>query len=172
MNKYTELISPTTLRIERFLPGPIERVWDYLVDGEKRGQWFASGTMDLYPGGRADFIFDHSKLSPINEPVPTKYADIKPGMVIPAKVVKFDPPHMLVIEWEGVVTFELKTEGEKVRLTLTHEKLKDTFESKVGTMAGWHTHLNILVDLLEGRTPKGFWSVHMPLEDEYAKRIR
>jgi hypothetical protein len=29
------LIEPGTIRFERILPGPIERVWDYLTDSEK-----------------------------------------------------------------------------------------------------------------------------------------
>jgi hypothetical protein len=35
--------------------------------------------------------------------------------------------------------------------------------------AGWHTHLEILADRLEGKEPQGFWKVHMPLEEEYEK---
>ena len=33
---YGELIEPTTLRIQRLLPGPIERIWAYLTDSELR----------------------------------------------------------------------------------------------------------------------------------------
>ena len=32
------LIEPTTLKIERMLPGPIERVWSYLTDNDLRSQ--------------------------------------------------------------------------------------------------------------------------------------
>ncbi len=172
MNNYAEQTAPDTLRIERLLPGPIERVWEYLVNGEKRGKWFASGAMDSQPGGKADFTFDHSKLSPEHDPRPEKYADVKPGMVIPAIVMKFEPPRLLVIDWEGVVTFELQAEGEKVRLTLTHEKLPDDRAKKIGTFAGWHTHLDILVDRLEGNTLKRFWAAHAKWEEEYSDRLK
>ena len=33
---YGELIEPTTLKIQRLLPGPIERIWAYLTDSELR----------------------------------------------------------------------------------------------------------------------------------------
>jgi uncharacterized protein YndB with AHSA1/START domain len=31
---YGEMIEPTTLKIQRLLPGPIERIWAYLTDSE------------------------------------------------------------------------------------------------------------------------------------------
>ena len=42
---YGTLIEPTTLKIQRLLPGPIERVWSYLTESELRRQWLASGQM-------------------------------------------------------------------------------------------------------------------------------
>ena len=47
---YGVLTDPVTLRIERRLPGPIERIWSYLTDGELRRQWLASGDMKLEAG--------------------------------------------------------------------------------------------------------------------------
>ena len=35
---------PGTVRLERLLPGPIERVWAYLTESAKRATWFAAGT--------------------------------------------------------------------------------------------------------------------------------
>ena len=43
MNDYGVLTAPDTLRIERLLPGPIERVWQYLTDSDKRATWLAVG---------------------------------------------------------------------------------------------------------------------------------
>jgi DNA-binding transcriptional ArsR family regulator len=37
---------PNTFRIERILPGPIERAWAYLTEPEKRRKWFVGGPMD------------------------------------------------------------------------------------------------------------------------------
>ena len=38
------LIEPGTLRMERTLPAPIERVWAYFVEPDKRAAWLAGGT--------------------------------------------------------------------------------------------------------------------------------
>ena len=36
LDAYGVLTEPQTLKIERLLPGPIERVWAYLTDSELR----------------------------------------------------------------------------------------------------------------------------------------
>ncbi len=35
--------APGEVRLLRLLPGPIERVWDFIIDPEKRARWFAGG---------------------------------------------------------------------------------------------------------------------------------
>ena len=51
MNGYPEVLSPSEIRFQRLLPGPVETVWSYLTDEKKRGEWLASGPMDLRVGG-------------------------------------------------------------------------------------------------------------------------
>jgi hypothetical protein len=41
----------------------------------------------------------------------------------------------------------------------------------VGNGAGWHAHTDILLDLLIGREPRGFWTDHTALQSEYEKRF-
>ena len=41
------LIKPSTIRFERLLPGPVERVWAYLTESKKRATWLAAGEFDL-----------------------------------------------------------------------------------------------------------------------------
>ncbi|MEM6525091.1 MAG: SRPBCC family protein [Bacteroidota bacterium] len=171
MNNYGELINPTTLKFVRLLPGPIERVWEYLTDDHKRALWFAGGSTDLTPGGDMKLVFSNSQLSSPPDPTPEKYKDYGDGYVSQAKILRCEAPRLLKISWEGVVTFELEEIENKVKLTLIHEKLQDDNETRVGTLAGWHTHLDILFDKLNDKAPEGFWSVHMPLEDEYRLRI-
>ena len=36
------------VRFERLLPGPIERVWAYLTESDKRSLWLASGAMPRF----------------------------------------------------------------------------------------------------------------------------
>jgi uncharacterized protein YndB with AHSA1/START domain len=44
-------VKPSTVRIERLLPGPVERVWAYLTESTKRATWLAAGEFDLRVGG-------------------------------------------------------------------------------------------------------------------------
>ena len=37
-DEYGVALEDRTVRLERLLPGPIERVWTYLTDPEKRGK--------------------------------------------------------------------------------------------------------------------------------------
>lgn len=175
---YGKMVETETIRFERLLPGPIERVWEYLTDSEKRGKWLASGKMERHVGGTVELIFNHKNLSPEADPIPDKYKDMDEVSTMQGTVTKYDPPHTLSYTWgeeagyDSEVTFELANEEDRVRLVLTHRKIGDDIEQLMGIAAGWHTHLNILSDCLEGVDPKGFWSVHMPLEEEYARRLK
>ena len=148
MEKYGKLIDKTTLQFERILPGTPEHIWEYLVDGEKRALWFAGGPTELIPNGKMDLLFKNSKFSKVPDPAPEKYKEYADGFKSSATILEFKEPHRLVIDWEGgLVTFTLEELNEgKVKLTLTHERLQDSNEYRVGTLAGWHTHLDILHD--------------------------
>ncbi|HKZ72525.1 MAG TPA: SRPBCC family protein [Steroidobacteraceae bacterium] len=175
MNDYGVVTDPTTLRLERLLPGPIERVWSYLTDPEKRGKWLASGPMELRVGGRVEHTFDNSHLTNVHEPTPEKYKQYERVTFI-GRVTRFEPPHVLSYTWaeswgsDSEVTFELTPRGDQVFLALTHRRLVDR-AAMVNVAGGWHTHLGILADLLNGRDSPGFWSTHAKLEAEYEKRI-
>lgn len=170
--RHGERLDANTLRFVRLLPGPIERVWSFLVDGDKRGRWLASGPLEPRVGGAVTLRFRHADLSPVVEPVPEKFAEHACGAEGTERVLAFEPPHRLVISWapDSEVTFELVAAGEKVRLTLTHRRLVAR-EMMLSVAGGWHAHLGILVDLLEGRTPKPFWSTHARLETEYDRLL-
>ena len=172
MDKYGKLIGDHTLQFVRLLPGPIERVWEYLTDGEKRALWFAGGPMDTKAGGKVEYQFNHDRLSPEEEVYPEKYENLKDGMTSMADVITYDAPTLLVIGWEGgEVTFKLEEQGDQVKLTLTHSNLKTDRDARIGTFAGWHTHLDILVDRLSGKDPKAFWKAHSAMEEEYVNMI-
>lgn len=177
-DSYGEMIETETIRFERLLPGPIERVWDYLTDSDKRGKWLASGKMDSRVGGTVELIFKHDNLSKHPDPIPDKYKDFGEVSTMQGTITNYDPPHLLSYTWgeasgtDSEVTFELTEEADKVRLVLTHRKIGDDPEQLIGIAAGWHTHLNILTNRLEGVEPKGFWSVHMAFEEEYKHRLK
>jgi hypothetical protein len=63
------------------------------------------------------------------------------------------------------VTFELAPVNDQVRLTVTHRKLKPA--DIAGTSGGWHTHLDVLADRLDGHLPQPFWPVFSHLLARY-----
>jgi hypothetical protein len=67
------------------------------------------------------------------------------------------------------VTYELEAVDGKVRLVLTHRKLSSLNEI-LSVSGGWHTHLDVLEDVLAGREPEAFWKSHSPIEAEYERR--
>ncbi|MGN6092926.1 MAG: SRPBCC domain-containing protein, partial [Luteibacter jiangsuensis] len=60
---YGTLVEQTTLRIQRVLPGPIERVWAYLTDSDLRRQWLASGEMEMKAGTPFEFCWRNDELT-------------------------------------------------------------------------------------------------------------
>jgi hypothetical protein len=68
------------------------------------------------------------------------------------------------------VRFELSPHGGQVRLVVTHSRLTER-EGMLSVAAGWHTHLDILRDRMDGRPPQGMWRTHTRLEAEYARRL-
>jgi len=171
MDDYGKLIGSDTLVFQRLLPGTVEQVWEYLVDPEKRKLWFAGGSSYLDSGVDSQLVFNNEQLSEEHDPTPEKYSEFGEGFVSEAKVIRIEPPYLLEIEWEGTVKFELIQVNENVKLTLTHSRHKEDREAKIGTLAGWHAHLNIFRLILNGQQVPGFWKTHDKLEQEYSKRV-
>ena len=177
MENYGKFTGPETIRFERLLPGPIERVWAYLTESEKRGQWLAAGTMELKIGGSVELHFNHNNLTPHEDPIPEKYKQHEEGSTMQGQITQLDPPHLLSYTWgedagfDSEVTFELIPKDDKVLLILTHRRLGDDREMLKGIGAGWHTHLGILIDKLHNRTPKPFWDEHTKMEDKYEQLV-
>ena len=172
MSEYGVLIEPRTLRIERLLPGPAERLWAWLTEPEKRAMWLAGGPMELRVGGCAELQFRHADLSAERTP-PEKFAKMEGGHTLKCRITGCDPPRLLSYTWGedwGEVTFELTPRGKDVLLVVTHRRLGDR-GSIASVSAGWHAHLAILGDRLNAREPQGFWSTYMRLEAEYERRL-
>ena len=170
---YGVVTGPGTLRLERMLPGPIERVWAYLTEPEKREKWFAAGEMEPREGGRFEPVFHNSKLSAHNEPTPERFQKYE-GSSFESRILRYDPPRLLSYTWGGKadseVSFELTPEGSNVLLVVTHSRLP-TRKDMLSVSSGWHAHLGILNALLEGREPGPFWSEIERLGAEYEQRI-
>jgi uncharacterized protein YndB with AHSA1/START domain len=171
MSEYGTVFEPASVRFERLLPGPIERVWSYLTDPELRGTWFASGPLEPRVGGTVKLTFRHSQLAPPGEKAPEKHAGAE-GHTTIGRITQWDPPQRLAFLWdESEVVFELAPKGDEVLLTLTHRKLPNRDELR-SVSSGWHTHLAVLGERLRGEPLRPFWPRIEKLEREYAERIR
>jgi uncharacterized protein YndB with AHSA1/START domain len=168
---YGELIEPATLKIERVLPGPIERIWSYLVDSEMRRKWLASGTMEPKVGKPFELTWRNDEL---NDPPSRRPEGFGKEHSMKSHIVTFDPPHRLVFTWgegeRGEVSFELKQQDKDVLLTLIHRRIPDR-TSMLNVSAGWHMHLDILVSRASGTEPSPFWDGWTRLKAEYEKRL-
>jgi uncharacterized protein YndB with AHSA1/START domain len=174
-DQYGKFNSPTELRIVRILPGPIERVWDYLTDPDKRSRWFCGGALEQRAGGKVVFHMVHKNLAP-NEKPPANYAKVQdPGVSFDGRVLRCEPPRLLAYTFgsdDSEVTFELKPEGDQVVLTLTHRVRGAEEQGELANYgAGWHTHFAHLVALLEGAPRPAFWAAHAKLLPEYEKLL-
>lgn len=175
MSEYGVVLESGAVRFERLLPGPIERVWAYLTEGDKRATWFAGGDFDLRPGGEAKLLFKHSQIT--GEAPPERYREMNEnGIWGTERIMRCEPPHLLAFTWgaqnepDSEVTFELAETGDKVRLVLTHRQIASAVSMR-NFSSGWHIHLGILEDILASQPKRGFWSEFDRLEAEYGKRI-
>ena len=173
---YGVITEAGAIRFERLLPGPIERVWEYLVDPEKRRLWLAAGPMDLRPGGNMELVWNNSELARPDETVPERYASHAGEHRMKGHVLRVEPPRLLAHSWDegdggdSEVVYELEERGDMVLLTLTNRRLP-TRAALVGVAGGWHTHLEMLAARLEGREGPRFWDLVDRVEREYEERI-
>jgi uncharacterized protein YndB with AHSA1/START domain len=179
MDRFGKLVNPHTVVFERLLPGPIERVFDFLWNEDKRRLWLTSGAMPTTPGAKFEMRWKHSEYSP-NKSVPPermKETDEK-GHTGTFTLLAYEPPHRLAYTFgesrlpagqASEVEFVLKPEGDQVRLILTHSKVPDR-DYALNISGGWHSHLDVLEYQLRNETPPGFWDVWRPIEGVYEKR--
>ncbi len=169
MDGFGVLIEPATLKIERLLPGPIERVWAYLTESDKRRLWLASGEMEMAVGSPVELVWRNDELT---DPPGRRPPQFSEEMRMDSRIMELDPPRRLAIAWgtSSDVTFDLAPKGTDVLLTVVHRRLPDRATTlMVG--AGWHMHLDILAALMRGTTPDPYWDGWSRLKDEYEKRV-
>jgi uncharacterized protein YndB with AHSA1/START domain len=170
MNHPVTMIEPGTVKLERLLPGPLERVWAYITESDKRAQWLAAGEFDLRIGGQVRLEFDNARLP--NDP-DLSAEDVKRGKGSFAGVItRLEPMRLLAHTWpwDGAkteVSYELTPRGKDVLLVIVHRQLEGR-ELQAGVMGGWDVHTGILEDILKGATPRPFWTTHDRIEKEYA----
>lgn len=174
-SKYGQKIDESTVRFERILPGPVERVWQYLVDGRKRAEWLCAGDVPEKVGEVTEMHFHNASLSTEADiERPEKYRDMPEKISFAGRVTECVPRSRIAHTWEfegeeSEVVYELEDLGDTVRLVLTHRRLAGS-EDLLSVSGGWHTHLEVLEAVLEERDLPPFWSRQVALENEYRER--
>jgi uncharacterized protein YndB with AHSA1/START domain len=168
-NDYGVFTEPTTLVIERTLPGPIERVWKYLTDSELRRKWLAAGDMEMKSGSTFKLTWRNDELT---NPPGQRPDGFGAEHSMESRLLECDPPHRLVFTWndDGDVAFDLAEQGDEVHLTVTHRRLT-TPRGRFMVGAGWHMHLDVLRARLKGTEPVTFWDGWAKLRAEYEARL-
>lgn len=166
---YGTLTEPATLTIQRLLPGPIERVWDYLTKSDLRRTWLAAGDMEMRVGGAFEFVWRNAELS---DPPGERPASFPEEHRMKGTITELAAPHHLAISWgsTGGVVFDLEKKGDDVLLTLVHARVPDR-STLLNVSAGWHAHLDVLATRLGGRQPASFWDTWQRLKADYDRRL-
>jgi uncharacterized protein YndB with AHSA1/START domain len=169
LDPYGSLVEPTTLKIQRLLPGPIERVWSYLTESDLRRQWLAAGRMQAEQGTGFEFVWRNDELT---DPPGKRPEGFPEEHRMQCRITECDPPRKLSFTWSnsGDVTFELEPRGQRVLLTLTHRRIPER-KSRLMIGAGWHMHLDLLVARIEGKQTGPFWDGWLRLRQEYDQRL-
>jgi len=169
LHAFGVLTEPATLKIERLLPGPIERIWAYLTESDLRRKWLAAGPMEVKVGAPFEFVWRNDELT--NPP-----GQRPPGMPdehrMQSRILEVDPPRKLAIAFgsSGDVSFTLDPRGDEVLLTVIHRRLPDR-PTMLKVSAGWHMHLDLLAARVRGEETEPFWDGWSRLKDEYDRRL-
>jgi uncharacterized protein YndB with AHSA1/START domain len=169
LEAYGVLTEPATLKIQRLLPGPIERVWAYLTESDLRRQWLAAGQMEMKVSAPFELVWRNDELTDPPGQRPPSFPD---EHRMQSRIVELNPPRKLAIAWgsTGGVSFDLEPMGNDVLLTLIHRRLPDR-STVLNVGAGWHMHLDILVARARGQEPEPFWDGWSRLKKEYDLRL-
>ena len=124
LDAYGALIEPATLKIQRLLPGPIERVWAYLTESDLRRKWLAAGQMEMKVGAPFELVWRNDELTNPPGQRPPGFPDERR---MQSRITELDPPRKLAFAWDGSgdVSFELEPKGNEVLLTVIHRRLPD-----------------------------------------------
>lgn len=134
-----KVIADGTLRFERVLPAPAERVWQYLTDPDCLEQWLAPGSIEQKFGGKVEFDFSSEAAAETGESESN----------ISGVVAFIDPLRTITFSWNGAdtnlqssVCFQVSQDNDQTSLVITHSQLPHGALHQF--MAAWHTRLDIL----------------------------
>ena len=133
-----------TIRFERRLSAPIERVWAAITDPGQLATWLATSSIDLRAGGKVEHVFDPAD----------------PGGQVNGTILRIEPMTVLEYAWrflgepDSILRYDLVADGETTVMTLTHRLLG--IDQVSGYGAGWHAYLDALAAVL-ARTEAPDW---------------
>ncbi len=169
ISAYGVVTEPATIRIERLLPGSIDRVWAYLTQSELRRRWLASGDMEMKLGSSFELVWRNDELT---DPPGKRPEGFPEEHRMQSRITELDPPRKMTFTWgeRGEVSFELEAMGGEVLLTVTHRRISDR-ANMLMIGAGWHMHLDVLAARLTGTKTEPFWDGWDRLKKEYEPLI-
>ncbi|WP_342128621.1 SRPBCC family protein [Hydrogenophaga sp. OTU3427] len=169
-NLFGSLGPQAELRLERLLPGPIERVWDWLTDSDLRRRWLAAGVMELREGAEFELVWRNDELT---DPPGQRPEGFGEEHRMRSRITHVKAPHRLGFTWGEAshVCFELETVGQQVRLTIVHQGAPNR-DVLLNVSAGWHAHLDVLSARLGGDTPAPHWDNWVALRVAYDQRFQ
>ncbi|OBZ13778.1 SRPBCC family protein [Bacillus sp. FJAT-26390] len=140
----TQVANGHTVRFERRLKHPVEKVWSMLTENDKLAKWFSELRVDdLREGGIIKF-------------------DMQDGTFEEMEILELKEHSVLEYTWgEDQVRFELYPEPKGCRLVLIEKVSKITAHTP-RDIAGWDVCLDVIEALLEGRTiesRKDVWKI-------------
>src|ERR1700732_1166183 len=105
LDAYGVLTEPATLKVQRLLPGPIERIWAYLTESDLRRKWLAAGPMEVKGGAVVGVVLRNDGLATPPGQRPPGFSD---EHRMQGRITELDPPRKLAITWgsTGGVSFE------------------------------------------------------------------
>ena len=130
-----------TLRFERRLPHPVEKVWRALTDPAELAHWFPQDVDGSFtPGEKMRFRF-RGELPELGGEVVDHFE---------GEVLEVDPPRLLAYTWGGdVLRWTLTPDGDGCLLVFT-DTISDLGKA-ARDGAGWH----VCLDALEARLTGG-----------------
>ncbi len=141
------------IRLERFYPHPIERVWTAIATSKGIGAWLMPNDFEPRLGHR--FQLRWKKV---------------PGWrgYVECEVLEIAPPHRLVYSWKGdekkspqTVRWTLEAKGDGTRLLLEHDGFQGfgDFFGRIMMASGWKKKFKVelpaALEVLATRGPTG-----------------
>jgi uncharacterized protein YndB with AHSA1/START domain len=163
-----------TLRFERRLAHPPEKVWRALTDNAELMHWFPAEIRgDRQQGAKLKFVF-HQAGAQVDSEVSKKMAAEQQSYEsspMAGEMTVYEPPRTLEYTWDGeVLRWELKPQDGHTLLVFTH-----TFEDEgksARDASGWEVCLGSMERRLAGLPPEPMTMEKMNgLFEDYAQRF-